>query len=91
VKNNLIKKTSEHALGETSSRASTLSIKPTSYTTVLGQFEMQKVDSINFFYDILQDLENKVGGCKRLSECHGDMKWPQRGVYFFFERGEMRT
>jgi hypothetical protein len=52
---------------------------------------MQKTDSINRFYDILQVLENKVGGCRRLSECHGDMNWPQRGVYFFFERGEMRT
>lgn len=52
---------------------------------------MQKVDSINRFYDILQVLENKVGGCKRLSECHGDMNWSQRGVYFFFERGEMRN
>ena len=47
------------------------------------------MNSINRFYDILQILENKVGGCRILSECRGDMNWPQKGVYFFFERGEI--
>lgn len=28
---------------------------------------------------------------RRLDECNGRMRWPRRGVYFFFERGETRN
>lgn len=43
------------------------------------------------FYDILAQLEDKVGGRRTLGESNGRMDWPQRGVYFFFEAGETRS
>ena len=43
------------------------------------------------FYQLLTQLERKLGGTRRLSECSGGMSWPQRGVYFFRETGEVRT
>lgn len=42
------------------------------------------------FYDLLGDLERRCGGKKVLADCSGRMPWPERGVYFFFEPGEMR-
>ena len=43
------------------------------------------------FYEILVTLETKAGGKRRLSECDAQTRWPRRGLYFFFERGELRT
>lgn len=43
------------------------------------------------FYEILDDVEQKVGGTRILENCDGRMEWPKRGVYFFFEPGEMRS
>ena len=43
------------------------------------------------FYQLLTQLERKLGGARRLSECSGRMGWPQRGVYFFRETGENRS
>jgi hypothetical protein len=42
------------------------------------------------FYGILADLEERLGGRPSLGECHGRMRWPERGVYFLFEEGERR-
>lgn len=42
-------------------------------------------------YELLDRLESKVGGRTPLASCSGRMKWPERGVYFFFEHGEERT
>lgn len=42
------------------------------------------------FYAMLDELEERCGGKRRLAECHGRMGWPRRGVYFFFEDGEVR-
>jgi hypothetical protein len=39
------------------------------------------------FYGILETLEEKAGGKRRLAECDGHMDWPRRGVYFLFEVG----
>jgi hypothetical protein len=36
-------------------------------------------------------LEERIGGKRTLAEAHGRMKWPRRGVYFFFEPSEART
>lgn|GEM_PF-628488 len=41
-------------------------------------------------YDLLNRLSSKVGGPRRLADCDSRTGWPQRGVYFFFEPGEMR-
>ena len=43
------------------------------------------------FYDLLDELERRLGGARVLSNCHGRMDWPQRGVYFFREPGEDRS
>lgn len=42
------------------------------------------------FYDLLHDLEQRVGGTRKLKNCTGYMDWPDRGVYFFLEPGETR-
>jgi len=46
---------------------------------------------LNRFYNLLAQLEMKCGGKRRLTQCHGHMDWPKRGVYFFFEEGELRA
>jgi hypothetical protein len=43
------------------------------------------------FYSILNRLEYKLGGARRLADCTRHMRWPQRGVYFFREPGEQRS
>jgi hypothetical protein len=50
-----------------------------------------QTDDIKRFYELLNRLEARVGGRRTLSACHGRMKWPPRGVYFFFEDGEDRS
>ena len=42
------------------------------------------------FYELLAELETRVGGRRRLRESRGRMGWPSRGVYFFFEDREVR-
>jgi hypothetical protein len=51
---------------------------------------MSRIEDLNTFYEILGDLREHVGGCRRLQECTGKSGWPERGVYFFFEDGELR-
>ena len=43
------------------------------------------------FYRLLHRLSSHTGGPRLLMECDGRMIWPQRGVYFFFERGQTRS
>ena len=50
-----------------------------------------RIDDTIRFYEILARIENRVGGCRILAECDGKLKWPRRGVYFFFELGEQRS
>ena len=52
---------------------------------------MDRLDAQVRFYEILAELEENLGGKKRLADCDGRMGWPKRGVYFFFEDGEERT
>lgn len=40
-------------------------------------------------YSILAGLEGRIG-LRALKDCHGRMSWPARGVYIFFESGEVR-
>lgn len=42
-------------------------------------------------YEALGSLEAILGGKRTLSDSNGRMSWPARGVYFFFEPGEMRS
>ena len=52
---------------------------------------MSKISCLDQFYDLLDSLEEKIGGKLRLGDCHGRMDWPERGVYFLFEPVEMRN
>jgi hypothetical protein len=49
-----------------------------------------RLDDLGKFYEALSTLEMRIGGARRLNACHGRMDWPPRGVYFFFEPGELR-
>lgn len=51
--------------------------------------ERRKQD-LETFYKILNMLERKLGGHRYLSNCNGQMNWPRKGIYFFFEDGEIR-
>lgn len=42
------------------------------------------------FYATLAELDRRIGR-RQLMNCNGRMKWPARGVYFFFEPGEFRS
>ena len=51
---------------------------------------MPRIEDLDKFYDIMDALEQKVGGKRLLSECDGKMPWPEQGIYFFFENRELR-
>lgn len=50
-----------------------------------------RVAHLRRFYDILARLELGCGGVRVLQACSARSQWPQRGVYFFFENGEVRS
>lgn len=50
-----------------------------------------RVNDINRFYEILDELASRVGGTQKLKNCDGYMDWPNRGLYFFLEPGEYRS
>ena len=49
----------------------------------------RRLQDVRRFYEILADLERRVGGKRALERATGRMDWPQRGVYFFFEPGDV--
>jgi hypothetical protein len=52
---------------------------------------MSRIDDLISFYRLLETLESKQGGKHNLALCSGRMQWPDKGVYFFFEKGEHRS
>jgi hypothetical protein len=52
---------------------------------------MGRSDDLNRFYELLHQLERKVGGRRRLGDPDCRLGLPKRGVYFFFEPGEYRA
>lgn len=50
-----------------------------------------RLQHLRRFYEILNRLEISCGGCRLLSNCSSSSRWPQRGLYFFFEKGEVRS
>jgi hypothetical protein len=52
---------------------------------------MDRMRDLVRFYDLLDRLEQRLGGPRRLADCNGRQGWPTRGVYFFFELGETRS
>lgn len=51
---------------------------------------MARPVDLDRFYGLLDDLERRVGGARKLKNCTGYMDWPERAVYFFLEPGETR-
>lgn len=51
---------------------------------------MSRRDDLNRFYEILNDLQEHIGGYRCLRDCTAKSGWPERGLYFFFEDGELR-
>jgi len=49
-----------------------------------------KQNDTDDFYSLLEELSKRVGGPRKLRECDGSIRWPQKGVYFFFEQRETR-
>lgn len=50
----------------------------------------ERHQDIAAFYSLLDELSARTGGPRQLGMCSGRMDWPARGVYFFFEPGEVR-
>ena len=57
----------------------------------MGWWVSARSKDVERFYELLARLELRVGGMRNLANCHRNMGWPQRGVYFFFEEGEFRA
>lgn len=51
---------------------------------------MNRLDAIKKLYEVLDQLAERCDGTRTLNGCHGRLNWPRRGVYFFFEEGEVR-
>lgn len=51
---------------------------------------MNRLRNLVRFYDLLDRLSQQIGGPRQLAESSGRHRWPERGVYFFFEPGETR-
>ena len=52
---------------------------------------VSRLEDLTQFYEILDLLERKIDGARRLADCDGRKSWPERGVYFFRERGQERS
>lgn len=49
---------------------------------------MSRRADLNRLYELLSNLEERVGSMRRLRDCTRYMDWPDRGVYFFFAADE---
>ncbi len=56
-----------------------------------GRAIMSRTDDLIRLYRILDKLEAQSGGKRFLAQLAPSKTWPRRGVYFFFEPGEIRT
>ena len=52
---------------------------------------MVRGEATGRFYELLEQLEINMGGSRRVGGLTGRMRWPERGVCFFFEPGERRS
>jgi len=53
--------------------------------------EIATQSDIEIFYQLLGKLEKGLGGKKNVSDLNGKSNIPSKGVYFFFEAGEVRA
>src|SRR5215469_6150090 len=52
---------------------------------------MNRTEDLTRLYRILDKLEASLGGKRFLAQLAPSGSWPQRGIYFFFEPGEVRV
>lgn len=52
---------------------------------------MEWTADLECLYTLLERLHERQGGYRRLGDCTSRDGWPARGVYFFFEPGEVRA
>lgn len=45
---------------------------------------------VDRLYDLLARLQQRLGGTRQLADCIAASGWPEHGVYFFFEHGQLR-
>jgi len=57
----------------------------------VGDSALGRLEDVRRFYALLDRLEERNRGRRTLATAHGRMGWPRRGVYFFFEPGEVRS
>ncbi len=50
----------------------------------------QDCNEIEIFYEMLDELLRRINGPRRVSELRRDSSFPTRGVYFYYEDGQMR-
>ena len=51
---------------------------------------MSRLADLERFYALIDRLSSRLGGTRTLADLRGFHDWPPRGVYFFFEPGEVR-
>jgi len=51
---------------------------------------MNRFSDVETFYQQMASLTETLGGFRYLRNCNGKMKWPGRGLYFFFDEGGSR-
>lgn len=52
---------------------------------------MDRLEATRTFYGFMDELKCHIGGRQCLAAATRRMRWPNRGVYFFFETGEERS
>ncbi len=51
---------------------------------------MSRLADLERFYALIDRLRSRLGGTRTLADLRSFRDWPPRGVYFFFEPGEVR-
>jgi hypothetical protein len=77
-------------LDELESKYGTEAANPKILKEIKKKRSERRKQDLETFYKILKKLEQKIGGSRYLSNCNGQMNWPKKGIYFFFEDGEFR-
>lgn len=55
-----------------------------------GDGDVSRLEDLDRFYELLRQLEQQTGGPRRLADADCKDGLPRRGVYLFFEPGEVR-
>lgn len=50
----------------------------------------ERLGHLKCLYGLMDELVEHSGGTHAISECSGRMDWHRRGVYFFYQAGEVR-